>query len=74
MRNFGRRAVTWALAGLLLGVWNDRLAVWGENDPQPIHVFDFRVSSLPAADQILLRRGIQAADSRELMALIEDFL
>lgn len=74
MKKIASHALVFLLSGFLLGAWNGRLAVWKDEDPQPVHVFDCRISSLPPADQILLRRGIPAANSQELAALIEDFL
>ena len=60
--------------GFLLGVKGDFLAIWAGDDPLPIHIFSCRVSSLPPADQLLLRRGLTASDSTELTLLLEDYL
>lgn len=62
------------LTGFLLGVRADRLTLWRDDDPQPIAVFPCVVSSLPVADQCLLRRGIPAEDEQALARLLEDYL
>lgn len=61
-------------AGFLLGIRGDRLTLWLEDDPEPIATFPCIVSSLPPADQCLLRRGIRAEDRQELAMLLEDYL
>lgn len=61
-------------AGFLLGVRADRLTLWKTDDPEPIATFPCAVSSLPVADQCLLRRGIHAENTAELARLLEDYL
>lgn len=59
---------------LLLGIRDGYLALWREEDPQPIARFDVRADSLPPADQLMLKRGIRIEDKQALLALLEDFL
>lgn len=59
---------------LLLGIRDGYLAVWQEEDPQPIAIFRIRAESLPPADQILLKRGLRLEDKEALLAALEDFL
>ena len=75
MKKNTQRAAMLALAfSFLLGVKNGHLAVWVHDDPQPAHIFPIKVSSLPPADQILLRGGIRAETKTQLMGVIEDYL
>lgn len=61
-------------AGFLLGIHEGRLAVWRDDDPEPLHRFYVRAEELPPADQILLRRGLRAEDEQALYALLDDYL
>lgn len=70
MRQIGSMALVW---GFLLGVKGDHLALWIEDDPEPVQIFSCRVSTLPPADQLLLRRGISIQDNLELAHLLEDY-
>lgn len=60
--------------GLLLGVYRGKIALWRGDDPQPVKVFPYSVSSLPQADQDALRKGIAIHSDTELMRLLEDYL
>lgn len=62
------------LLALLLGIRDGYLALWREEDPQPIAIFQIRADTLPPADQILLKRGIRLEDKEALLAALEDFL
>ena len=61
-------------AGFLLGVKDGSLALWKEPDPEPVMVFSCRVSSLPPADQLMLKRGIKIPDTQQLLMALEDYL
>ena len=61
------------LAGYLLGIHNGFLAVWKDEDPQPVRVYPYRASMFPPEDQKMLRRGISVHSSQELTRRIEDF-
>lgn len=62
------------LLGFLLGVHNGNIALWKDEDPEPIKVFPYRASMLPKADQQALYEGIRAGSIEELYRLIEDYL
>lgn len=62
------------LLALLLGIRDGYLALWREEDPQPIAIFQIRADTLPPADQILLKRGLRLGDKEALLAALEDFL
>lgn len=60
--------------GYLLGIRGDRIALWREDDPQPIHIFPYSVSALPQQEQQRLRSGIRADNALELTKLLEAYL
>ena len=59
---------------LLLGVHNGNIALWQDDDPEPVRVFPYRVSVLPERDQALLEAGIQIESESRLHSLLEDYL
>lgn len=62
------------LLGFMLGVHDGRVALWKEDDPQPIRIFPYRVTSLPPADQRALEKGIVIEAKEQLHRLLEDYL
>ena len=60
--------------GFLLGIQNGFVALWEDGNPEPIRVFPYKASSLPAADQKRLEDGIHVASKSELVQMIEDYL
>lgn len=60
--------------GFLLGVYKGHIALWQCEDPMPVEVFPFRVTSLPPADQETLHQGIRVNSGAELARLLEDYL
>lgn len=61
-------------AVFLLGIHEGRLALWVEDDPEPVRIFPRQIASLPPADQLMLRRGIVIQEQAELVGLLEDYL
>ena len=59
---------------LLLGVHSGYIALWQDDDPEPVRVFPYRVSVLPERDQALLEAGIQIESESRLHSLLEDYL
>lgn len=74
MNHMRKLSRVFVLCWMLLGVKNGYLALWKEEDPQPVQTFSLRVSSLPLSDQILLHRGIRVESADALQALLEDYL
>lgn len=75
LTKFFRKCACWCLcAGYLLGISRGYLALWENDDPQPIYTFSLRADSLPIADQLALRQGIHLANQDELLALLQDYL
>ena len=62
------------LFAFVLGSHNGYIALWEGSDPDPVKVFPYRVSSLPAADQQRLEAGIRLETKEELVKLVEDYL
>lgn len=60
--------------GWLLGIKNGYVALWRDDDPHPEQIYDIRADTLPAADQLLLRRGIAIATREELWQILEDYM
>lgn len=62
------------LTGLLLGVYDGRIALWKEGERIPLQVFPYSVSTYPEQDRILLESGIPIESKRRLHSLLEDYL
>ena len=60
--------------GFLLGVQNGLVALWEDGKDDPIRVFPYQVSNLPAKDQEALEQGIHLNSKLQLLQLIEDYL
>ena len=62
------------LLGFYLGCHQGQIALWTDHNPNPVQVFPYKVTSLPHADQQLLREGIYVSDDMELAQRLEDYL
>ena len=62
------------LSGFLLGVRNGQVAIWKDNDPQPIRVFNWSVSLLPSPIQEALIKGIRIDSDSDIGQLIQDMI
>lgn len=62
------------LLGLFLGAYKGYVALWEDGADGPRQVFPYQVSSLPAADQAALEKGIRVRNAEELTRMMEDFL
>ncbi len=61
------------LTGFLLGIHDGRVALWQDDDPQPIQVYDIPERTLPVADRLKLKEGIRVESREELWMLLENF-
>lgn len=61
------------ILGFLLGISRGYVAVWQDEDPQPLYLTQTPAGSLLPADQALLRQGLRFANKRQLTAALEDF-
>lgn len=62
------------LLSFLLGSYKGYIALWVDEDKDPVRVFPYKVSSLPQADRKLLEQGIHIGSESELGRLLEDYL
>lgn len=57
----------------VVGVYDDKVAVYAQGDSVPIEIYDVFVSTLPIKDQYELKKGIKVEGKNRLKALIEDY-
>lgn len=62
------------LFGFILGIHEGRVALWKDNQKEPMKVFPYQASMLPEADQKRLEQGIHVDSLSELYKLVEDYL
>lgn len=62
------------ILGLLLGIYEGRLALWTSDTVRPYQIFDIREDSLPPADRLQLRQGIPLTSREELWEILENFM
>lgn len=62
------------LFGFLLGIHEGKIALWKDNQKEPMKVFPYQASVLPEADQQRLKEGIHVDSLSELYKLVEDYL
>ncbi|MBR5540293.1 MAG: hypothetical protein IKU56_02825 [Clostridia bacterium] len=58
----------------IIGVWEDRVAVYVPQTDLPERVYEARVSALPAEEQQKLREGIAVYNSEALAKALEDYV
>ena len=61
------------LAGYL-GMFNGHLALFENNDPDPLLIFPHRIEAYSEKDQNALKAGIPYYNNIELTQILEDFL
>lgn len=66
-------AQTYQNDNYVLGVYQEKIAVFTQGDSVPIEIFDVYVSTLPKADQKTLRKGIAVKGKSELKRIVEDY-
>ena len=62
------------LAGLILGSFRGRLALWTDASPLPVRIYSCCITMLPAEDQQRLGHGIPIESGSKLHRLLEDYL
>lgn len=62
------------LFSFLLGVHEGRIALWKDDDPEPVKVFPYYARMLPVADRRALEEGIRFQSADDLVRLLEDYL
>ena len=73
MQTKGRLSIILSI-GLILGVYEGRIALWKGNDPTPLQVFPYPISTYPEQDRTLLEAGIPIDSESRLHSLLEDYL
>jgi len=73
MKNFSVLTCT-LLLGFLLGIHDGRIALWKDNNPEPLKVFPYSAYLLPPADRRALEEGIRFENLDELKRMVEDYL
>lgn len=71
---FNRILTALLLAGMFLGTYQGRLALWDNNRPEPLTVYPRLISMLPESDQLRLQEGIPIENKSRLHRLLEDYL
>ena len=62
------------LTGLVLSTYRGQLALWEDDNPEPIAVYPTSVCMLPEADRQRLEDGIPVENESRLHRLLEDYL
>lgn len=57
----------------IMGVWENKLALFIPPATSPDRVYDVYLTSLPEEEQQRLQEGIEIFDERELASLLEDY-
>ena len=58
----------------ILGLHGENIALWVENDPEPVRIFPCRAEMLPPEARSALERGVAVDSLEELEALAENYL
>lgn len=61
------------LLGFLVGIHNGYVAVWKDEDPQPIYVSPISADTLPEKDRQALEQGLHFPTYQALTQAIEDY-
>lgn len=57
----------------VIGVYQEKIAVYSQGDSVPIEVYDVYLSTLPESDIEILKEGLVVKGKKELRRLIEDY-
>lgn len=68
-----KQAQTQQIEGYVIGVYDEKIAVFAQGDAVPIETFDVYITTLPESDQKSLKKGIKVKSKTELRRLIEDY-
>ena len=65
---------TLVMGGYFLGVFRGNVALWKDDDPQPLHIFPCNVITLPVDIRQALLEGIHIETEADLHRLLEAYL
>ena len=74
LKNLSHLLTCALLAVYLLGVHEGKIALWKNEDPEPVKVFPYSVSMLPEEAQKRLEAGIPIESIEQLRKLAEAYL
>lgn len=60
-------------AGFVIGVWENKLAVFHAGSAEPMQIYDVYIASLPEEEQERLRAGVVAENAAALASFLEDY-
>lgn len=69
-----KTASVFLLLGILIGIYNGRVALWKDQDPEPYRVFPYPAAAVPAEIREALEHGIRIDSEADLEALLENLL
>lgn len=61
------------LLGFLVGIHDGYVAIWKDEDPQPVYVSPISADALPEQDRQALEKGIHLPNAEALTKAIEDY-
>ncbi len=73
-RNQRQRLVCLLMAGFLLGIYKGRIALWKDQDPEPVRVLPYTAELLPPPLHQALQIGIPIESMDDLEELLEKYL
>ena len=62
------------LAGYLLGIRGGHVALWKQDDPQPLRIFPWSANMLPQKIRTALEHGIYVEADSDIGRLIQDMI
>lgn len=71
---FSRYFCTIVMAGFLLGIHNGKIALWEDNNPEPVKVFPYSARILPPEARAALEKGYPIDSMEQLEQMVRDYL
>lgn len=72
--DFRKQLAMVLLVGYLLGIRNGRVALWKQDDPEPLRIFPWSAAMLPGQIRQALEDGIHVEADSDIGRLIEDMI
>lgn len=71
---FQKHLAALLLAGYLLGIRGGHVALWKQDDPEPLRIFPWSAAMLPAKIRHALEQGIRVEAESDIGKLIEEMI